>query len=249
MNSEDTTLPVPKPFPFSRTDEMSDGAIQRMLAAGATSVHSGQWLPPTVEELQKLLPDYEIEALIGRGGMGAVYKGTQRSLDRPVAIKILPPMMNEAGAQFTTRFKQEARAMAKLSHPHIIAIHDFGEVQIGRALGPPSAVPDKPRRLEDSRGDKVSVPLSTLSLYPLTRSAPSANAACYPPTTLREPTACTIGSSGSKGSSLTWKPGTAAESRPDSTTTATGIMSMHWEDGSAGIRLKRKEAIICMLLS
>jgi len=108
---------------------MSDGAIQRMLAAGATSAHAGQWLPPTVEELQKLLPDYEMESLLGRGGMGAVYKGTQRSLDRPVAIKILPPMMNEADAQFATRFKQEAKAMAKLSHPHILAIHDFGEVQ------------------------------------------------------------------------------------------------------------------------
>jgi serine/threonine protein kinase len=126
MNSDDPTLPAPKPTPFSRTDELSDGAIQRMLAAGA---HSGQWLPPTVEELQRMLPDYEVQALIGRGGMGAVYKGMQRSLDRAVAIKILPPMMNEADAQFATRFKQEAKAMAKLSHPHILAIHDFGEVQ------------------------------------------------------------------------------------------------------------------------
>jgi hypothetical protein len=69
MNSDDPTLPAPKPSPFSRTDEMSDGAIQRMLAAGATT---GQWLPPTVEELQRMLPDYEVQALIGRGGMGAV---------------------------------------------------------------------------------------------------------------------------------------------------------------------------------
>jgi serine/threonine protein kinase len=105
-------------------DDLSDSAIQRMLSAGA---HSGQWLPPTVEELQRMLPDYEVQALIGRGGMGAVYKGMQRSLDRAVAIKILPPMMNEADAQFATRFKQEAKAMAKLSHPHILAIHDFGQ--------------------------------------------------------------------------------------------------------------------------
>ncbi len=161
MNSDDPTLPAPKPTPFSRAEDLSDSAIQRMLSAGA---HSGQWLPPTVEELQRMLPDYEVQALIGRGGMGAVYKGMQRSLDRPVAIKILPPMVNEADAQFATRFKQEAKAMAKLNHPHILAIHDFGEVQIGRALGqiggavdqmgralgPPSAVPAEQRRLEDN---------------------------------------------------------------------------------------------------
>ncbi len=127
MNSDDPTLPAPKPSPFSRSDELSDSAIQRMLSAGA---HSGQWLPPTVEELQRMLPDYEIEALIGRGGMGAVYKGMQRSLDRAVAIKILPPMMDEADAQFATRFKQEAKAMAKLNHPHILAIYDFGEAKV-----------------------------------------------------------------------------------------------------------------------
>ncbi len=160
MNSDDPTLPAPKPTPFSRAEDLSDSAIRRMLSAGA---HSGQWLPPTVEELQRMLPDYEVQALIGRGGMGAVYKGMQRSLDRAVAIKILPPMVNEADAQFATRFKQEAKAMAKLNHPHILAIHDFGEVQIGRALGqiggavdqmgralgPPSAVPAEQRRLED----------------------------------------------------------------------------------------------------
>ncbi|HBJ83582.1 MAG TPA: hypothetical protein DDZ88_06880, partial [Verrucomicrobiales bacterium] len=128
MNSDDPTLPAPKPTPFSRSDDLSDSAIQRMLSAGAA--HSGQWLPPTVEELQRMLPDYEVQALIGRGGMGAVYKGTQRSLDRPVAIKILPPMMNEADAQFATRFKQEAMAMAKLGHAHILAIHDFGEAKV-----------------------------------------------------------------------------------------------------------------------
>jgi len=131
MNSDDPTLPAPKPSPFSRTDEMSGGAIQRMLAAGATSAHAGQWLPPTVEELQKLLPDYEIESLLGRGGMGAVYKGMQRSLDRAVSIKILPPVVDGADAQYAARFKQEARAMAKLSHANIIPIHDFGQTAGG----------------------------------------------------------------------------------------------------------------------
>ncbi len=83
--------------------------------------------PPSVEELGALLPSYEIHYLIASGGMGAVYKGLQTGLDRPVAIKILPP---EAGndVESLNRFRSEARAMAKLNHPNIISIYDFGEV-------------------------------------------------------------------------------------------------------------------------
>jgi hypothetical protein len=58
--------------------------------------------------------------------MGAVYKGNQVELDRPVAIKILPPDPG-AGAERLTLFRQEARAMAKLNHPSIVGIYDFGE--------------------------------------------------------------------------------------------------------------------------
>ncbi len=74
-----------------------------------------------------LLPHYEIHSLIASGGMGAVYKGCQKDLDRMVAIKILPP---EAGddAESLTRFRSEARAMAKLNHPNIVSIYDFGAV-------------------------------------------------------------------------------------------------------------------------
>ena len=66
-----------------------------------------------------MLPQYAFENLAAFGGMGAVYKGRQVSLDRPVAIKILPP---EFGQQedFAERFKSEARAMAKLNHTHIV---------------------------------------------------------------------------------------------------------------------------------
>jgi serine/threonine protein kinase len=65
-------------------------------------------------------------SLVGQGGMGAVYRARQRSLDRIVALKILPP---EAGkdATFAERFSREARALARLSHPHIVTIHDFGQ--------------------------------------------------------------------------------------------------------------------------
>ena len=99
-----------------------------------TSQHtSGRaWQPPSPEELQLELPQYDITALIGRGGMGAVYKGRQSSLDRTVAIKILPlSLLSEANADFAERFKNEARAMAKLDHPAIVHVYDFGETSSG----------------------------------------------------------------------------------------------------------------------
>jgi serine/threonine protein kinase len=85
---------------------------------------------PSVEEMAALLPQYAFENLAAFGGMGAVYKGRQVSLDRPVAIKILPP---EFGRQedFADRFKSEARAMAKLNHTHIVGVYDFGITKEG----------------------------------------------------------------------------------------------------------------------
>jgi serine/threonine protein kinase len=79
------------------------------------------------------LPVYQITSLLGRGGMGAVYKGCQINLDRPVAIKILPSFMDddETGGNFSARFKNEARAMARLSHAGIVKAFDFGETADG----------------------------------------------------------------------------------------------------------------------
>ncbi len=85
------------------------------------------WQPPTLEELQHMLPQYEISAFIARGGMGAVYKGAQKTLKRPVAIKVLPPDLEDGDLQFAARFKHEAQAMAQLSHPNIVAVFDAGE--------------------------------------------------------------------------------------------------------------------------
>ena len=84
------------------------------------------WRPPSLEEMQDLLPQYEFISLIGHGGMGAVYKATQISLDRPVAVKVLPPGVDDGEMGFTERFKVEARMMAKMNHPGIVSVHDFG---------------------------------------------------------------------------------------------------------------------------
>ena len=69
--------------------------------------------------------------MLGRGGMGAVYKARQKSLDRVVAVKILPPGMDDGFANFPERFKQEAKVMAKFQHPGIVAVHDAGEASGG----------------------------------------------------------------------------------------------------------------------
>jgi tRNA A-37 threonylcarbamoyl transferase component Bud32 len=91
----------------------------------ATDAYAGPTPAPTVAELAPLLPQLEILELIGQGGMGAVYKARQPSLDRLVAVKVLPP---EAGRDpaFAERFGREARALARLSHPNIVAVHDVG---------------------------------------------------------------------------------------------------------------------------
>src|SRR6266702_3152584 len=82
--------------------------------------------PPSVEEVARLFPQLEILAFIGKGGMGAVYKARQPALDRLVALKILPPQ-TAAAPGFIERFNREARALAKLSHPNIVAVHEFGQ--------------------------------------------------------------------------------------------------------------------------
>jgi eukaryotic-like serine/threonine-protein kinase len=70
------------------------------------------------------LGSYEIGALIGSGGMGEVYRARDLKLGREVAIKVLSPEA-AAGPDALARFEQEARAVAALSHPNILAIHDF----------------------------------------------------------------------------------------------------------------------------
>ena len=76
--------------------------------------------------MSKLLDGYEVTSLIATGGMGAVYKATQVSLDRNVAIKLLPEEFGE-DPSFRIQFEAEARSMARLNHDNLIGIYDFGE--------------------------------------------------------------------------------------------------------------------------
>ena len=72
-----------------------------------------------------MLGPYEIVASIGAGGMGEVYRADDARLDRDVAIKVLPEHLTD-DRDALERFKREAKAVAALSHPNILSIHDFG---------------------------------------------------------------------------------------------------------------------------
>ena len=85
------------------------------------------FVAPDPEDLAPLFPGYEIQSLIATGGMGAVYCAVQKSLDRTVALKILP-MEFSKDAAFCAGFEAEAKAMARLNHPNLIGVYDFGEV-------------------------------------------------------------------------------------------------------------------------
>lgn len=80
----------------------------------------------SLQNLESVFPNLEFIELLGRGGMGVVYKAKQKELGRIVAVKILSPEVRGKQA-FTDRFEREAKAMAKLNHPNIVTIHEFGK--------------------------------------------------------------------------------------------------------------------------
>jgi len=110
-------------------------------AAADTATHpeAKPFVPPTPEELARLFPQLEILGLLGKGGMGAVYKARQKQLDRTVALKILPPGIGDDPA-FAERFTREARALARLNHPGIVTLYEFGQVE-----SQPSTLNPQPR--------------------------------------------------------------------------------------------------------
>ncbi|MEQ2006415.1 MAG: serine/threonine-protein kinase [Limisphaerales bacterium] len=91
--------------------------------------------PPTREQVAAAFPHLEILELIGAGGMGYVFKARQPKLDRLVALKLLPQHLG-ADAAFAGRFEREGRVLARLSHPNIVAVHDFGFARAGDLQSP-----------------------------------------------------------------------------------------------------------------
>lgn len=80
--------------------------------------------------LGKKLGDYKIESLLGKGGMARVYKGYDENLDRYAAVKVIAGEFTASEeAEYTERFQREARAIARLRHPHIVGIYQFGRME------------------------------------------------------------------------------------------------------------------------
>lgn len=116
--------------PLSPTD--ADGLCPRCLLAMnlrtrtmPTGENSPSLPPPSPAELEQKFPQFEIIECLGRGGMGIVYKARQKALDRIVAIKILAGEWQDDPG-FAERFEKEAKLLARLNHPNIVTIHDFG---------------------------------------------------------------------------------------------------------------------------
>ena len=70
---------------------------------------------------------YRLVTLLGRGGMGEVWRAHDTETDRVVAIKLLPPYLS-GDEEFKQRFRREAHAAARLNDPHVIPIHNYGEI-------------------------------------------------------------------------------------------------------------------------
>jgi predicted Ser/Thr protein kinase len=119
--------------------------LQRGIATeGGAPPGTPPFIPPTIPDLARLFPQLEILELIGQGGMGAVYKARQPSLDRFVALKILAPRSPAGDLDFAGRFTREARALAKLSHPNIVGVYDFGRAELPLGQDAQQRVPTTP---------------------------------------------------------------------------------------------------------
>jgi len=104
-----------------------------VLVGAATATEAG--LPatatseiPSLERVAAAFPQLEILELIGRGGMGFVFKARQPHLDRLVALKLLPDKLAR-DPRFAERFNREGRVLAKLNHPNIVSVYDFGQTE------------------------------------------------------------------------------------------------------------------------
>lgn len=94
--------------------------------ASAANPPSPRFPIPRLETLARQFPQLDNFEHLGQGGMGVVFKARQRSLNRLVAVKILPPSVGDDPA-FAERFTREAQFLARLNHPHIVQVYEFGQ--------------------------------------------------------------------------------------------------------------------------
>ena len=101
------------------TDPLASDTAHAATAAGTP-------LPTVDDAVGKTFGRYQVQARVGAGGMGVVYKARDPALDRIVALKVLPPLDPELREPLEARLRREAQALAKVDHEHVIAVHDVG---------------------------------------------------------------------------------------------------------------------------
>ena len=129
---------VLNPVDLDLTNERRPVPVSARARSSRAQANDPRQTPPSVEELAAAFPQLEVLELVGRGGMGFVYKARQPKLDRLVALKILPGHL-ASEPSFHERFEREARVLAKLQHPLIVSVYDFGEAVVraaAEAMGP-----------------------------------------------------------------------------------------------------------------
>jgi tRNA A-37 threonylcarbamoyl transferase component Bud32 len=129
MNTEPITTrcpqcqaPLPANAPRGLCPKCLLAAVSAPTEAGVPADNNP---PPSLAAVAAAFPQLEILEVIGQGGMGVVYKARQPRLDRLVALKLLPQTL-AGDATFAERFNREARVLARLNHPNIVTVHDYG---------------------------------------------------------------------------------------------------------------------------
>lgn len=133
MKTNDSSASCPKCGAEVPTDFARRLCPKCLLAGAATALASDATLQeqaleedvPSLDAIREAFPQLEICELIGRGGMGYVFKARQTQLDRLVALKLLTSKLAHS-PQFTERFNREGRFLARLNHPNIVSVFDFG---------------------------------------------------------------------------------------------------------------------------
>ena len=162
--------PLPPDAPQGLCPKCLFAAVATPTEAGQPAGHRAP--PPPREEIAAAFPQLEILEFIGQGGMGFVFKARQPKLDRLVALKILPQSL-ATDPTFAERFNREAKLLARLNHPGIVTVHDFGCVGMESAASTLDAEKEKGRKGEEANkpsavGSSAPSPLFSSATQPQT---------------------------------------------------------------------------------